>query len=152
MDLLNYDKDKYQPLEQGNKFAPIWPFRMIVSGSSDSGKTTMIINLLMGNKKVKMNGKRYILCNDIVLIGKHLDEPKWKIVEDFYNELATEEDVSFQSFSPNNIPDVLDFDPSRYTIVIFEDLINESKKIQEQIASYFTHGRHRNISPIYVSQ
>ena len=43
---------------------------MEVSGSSDSGKTTMIINLLMGNKKIKEDGERYILCNDVVLIGK----------------------------------------------------------------------------------
>ena len=152
MDLIDYNVDEYQPLKLGNKFAPIWPFRMVVSGSSDSGKTTMIINLLMGNKKVKEDGERYILCNDVVLIGKHLDEPKWKIVEDFYNELSLSEDVSFKSFSSEQMPDISDFDPSRYTVVIFEDLINEPKKIQEQIASYFTHGRHRNISSIYVSQ
>jgi len=61
---------------QGNEFAPKWPFRLLLSGSSDSGKTTMIMNLLMGNKKIKEDGERYILCDDVVLIGKHLDEPK----------------------------------------------------------------------------
>jgi len=46
--------DEYsEDSRQGNKFAPAWPFRLLVSGSSDSGKTTMIINLLMGNKKIK---------------------------------------------------------------------------------------------------
>ena len=49
---------------------------MVVSRSSDSDKTTMIINLLMGNKKIKENGERYVLCNDVVLISKHLNEPK----------------------------------------------------------------------------
>ena len=117
---------------QGNKFAPAWPFRLLVSGSSDSGKTTMIMNLLMGNKKIKEDGKRYILCNDVVLIGKHLDEPKWGIVRDFYNELAEEdEDVSFTSLpaTAEAIPDVEDFDPNRATVVVFEDLMNMPRKI-----------------------
>ena len=78
MDYFTYNIDEYsEDPRQGNEFAPAWPFRLLVSGSSDSGKTTMIINLLMGNKKLKKDGERYILCNDVVLIGKHLDEPKW---------------------------------------------------------------------------
>jgi hypothetical protein len=146
--------DEYsEDSRQGNEFAPAWPFRMILSGSSDSGKTTMIMNLLMGNKEIKEDGERYVLCNDVVLIGKHLDEPKWMIVRDFYNELAEAgEDVSFRALSPNEIPDIEEFDPNRATVVIFEDLMNMPKKIQEQIADYFSSGRHSNISPIYVSQ
>ena len=113
----------------------------------------MIMNLLMGNKKIKENGKWYILCNDVILVGKHLNEPKWAIVRDFYNELAEEgEDVSFQALSPEDLPDVESFDPNRATVVVFEDLMNMSKKIQERIADYFSSGRHSNISPIYVSQ
>ncbi|RHZ46795.1 hypothetical protein Glove_606g36 [Diversispora epigaea] len=153
MELFMYNVDEYQPLEQSNSFAPIWPFRMAISGSSDSGKTTMMINLLMGTKNVKEDGERYISCNDVVLIGKHLDEPKWKLVENFYNTLAEQgEDVSFKALSANEIPDIFKFDPARFTIVIFEDLVNASKKIQEQIADYFTNGRHKNISSVYISQ
>ena len=111
------------------------------------------MNLLMGNKKIKEDGERYVLCNDVVLIGKYLNEPKWSIVRDFYNELAKEgENVSFQSLSYSDIPDVEEFDPSRSTVVIFEDLMNMPKKIQERISDYFSSGRHSNISLIYVSQ
>src|SRR5437868_6394276 len=36
MDLYIRDADKYsKDLRQGNKFIPEWPFRMVVSGSSD---------------------------------------------------------------------------------------------------------------------
>jgi hypothetical protein len=111
------------------------------------------MNLLMGNKKIKEDGERYILCNDVILIEKHLNEPKWNIIRDFYNELAEKgEDVSFQALSPTEIPDVNEFDPSCATVVVFEDLMNMPKKIQERIADYFSSGRHSNISPIYVSQ
>jgi hypothetical protein len=154
MDLYLRDVDEYtKNSRQGNKFAPVCPFRLAVSGSSDSGKTTMIMNLLMGDKKIKEDGERYIPCNDVVLIGKFLNEPKWCIVRDFYNKLAEEgEDVSFRTYSPSNTPDVEEFDPSRSTVVVFEDIMNMPKKIQERIADYFSSGRHSNISPIYVSQ
>ena len=154
MDLYLRDADEYtKDSRQGNKFAPAWPFRLVVVGSSDSGKTTMIMNLLMGDKKIKKDGERYILCNDVVLIGKFLNEPKWCIVRDFYNKLAEEgEDVSFRTYSPSDTPDVEEFDPSRSTVVVFEDIMNMPKKIQERIADYFSSGRHSNISPIYVSQ
>jgi len=154
MDFYIRDVDEYsKDLRQGNKFTPEWPFRMGVSGSSDSGKTTMLMNLLMGNKNIKEDGERYICCDDVVLIGKFLHEPKWIIVRDFFNELANKgEDVSFRALSPLEIPDVEEFDPNRATVVVFEDLMNMPKKIQERVADYFSSGRHSNVSPIYVSQ
>jgi hypothetical protein len=154
MDYYIYNIDEYsKDPRQGNKFAPECPFRMGVSGSSDTGKTNMLMNLFMGTKKLKEGGERYIRCNDILLIGKHLNEPKWNIIKNFFDELAKEgEDVSFKALPPSEIPELEEFDPSRTTVVIFEDLMNETKKIQERIADYFSNGRHRNISAIYVSQ
>src|SRR5256886_4887665 len=117
MDYYIRNIDEYsEDLRQGNEFAPAWSFRLAVSGSSDSGKTTMIMNLLMGNKGIKEDGDRYILCNDVVLIGIHLDEPKWQIVRDFFEELAEEEEVSFQAFLPEDMQDVKDFDAIRSTV------------------------------------
>ena len=132
MDYFAYHIDEYSTDSmQRNKFAPSWPFRMAVSGSSDSGKTTMIMNLLMGTKKVKEDGERYIRCNDVLLIGKHINEPKWNVVRDCYNELAEEgEDVSFRAISPTDIPEVKEFDPSRSTVAVFEDVMNLPKRFK----------------------
>ena len=40
MEYFEYNDDEYQPLKQGNEFAPISPFRMVVAGSSGSRKTS----------------------------------------------------------------------------------------------------------------
>ena len=149
MDLYVYNLDEYTTdSRQGNEFAPSWPFRLAVAGSSDSGKTTMIINLLMGDKKAKADGKRYVLCDAVVLIGRYLNEPKWAVVHDFFKE----EEIPFTAVSYNEIPDVEEFDPAQATIIIFEDLMDAPKKTQDIITGYFTHGRHKNISCIYVAQ
>jgi len=161
MEYYIYNDDEAGPLKEGNPYTPEWPFRMLIAGSSGSGKTNMLINLLLKDKLVKTyhkqeGGKRYISCNDVVLIGKHLDEPKWKNGRNFYKLLAQDstsnfEDVTFTSYSPNEIPDVSEFSVDRSTIVVFEDLLKESKNIQNQIESYFIRGRHANISPVYVT-
>ncbi|GET04399.1 hypothetical protein GLOIN_2v1790551 [Rhizophagus clarus] len=150
MNLYVYNLDEYSnDTRQGNEYAPIWPFRLTVAGSSDSGKTTMLINLLMGNAKAKEDGTRYILCDEIVLIGRYLDEPKWQIVKDFFDN---DESVAFEVISYHQMLDIEDFDPKIATVVIFKDLMDVPKNIQEKITGYFTHGRHRNISAIYVVQ
>ncbi|GBC33479.2 hypothetical protein RIR_jg12842.t1 [Rhizophagus irregularis DAOM 181602=DAOM 197198] len=132
MDLYVYNLDEYMTdSRQGNEFAPSWPFRLAVAGSSDSGKTTMIINLLMGDKKAKEDGERYIL-----------------FVRDFFKE----EEIPFTAVSHSEIPNVKDFNSTQATVVIFEDLMDAPKKTQDLITGFFTHGRHKNISCIYVAQ
>jgi hypothetical protein len=139
MDYNVWHVDEYsEDSRQGNEFAPAWPFRMGVSGSSDSGKTTMLMNLTMGTKGIKEDGERYVLCNDLILIAKHPNEPKWNLVRDFYGELAEEgEDVSFQVVSPEDIPEVDSFNPERYTLVIFEDFMNAPKKYRSVLLIIF---------------
>ncbi|GBB93774.1 hypothetical protein RclHR1_22290005 [Rhizophagus clarus] len=115
------------------------PFHLAVTGSSDSGKTTMLINLLIEDAKVKKNETQYILCDEIVFISRYLDEPKWQIVKDFFNN---DENVIFRAIPYYQIPDVEDFDSEIATIVIFKDLIDAPKNIQEKIIGYFIHRRY----------
>jgi GTPase SAR1 family protein len=83
--VYNVDEIPRKSLEQmkGNKYAPDWPFRLLVCGGSNSGKTNMVINLILGNKLQRMykgkKGDRYIKNDDLILVGKHA-EPKWELV------------------------------------------------------------------------
>jgi len=160
------DEVKPSKKYQGDPHAPAWPFRIIVAGASNSGKTNMILNLLVMNKfyymfrkkKSSKIGERNVKCDDVILCGHHLNEPKYGIVQNFYKYLAQDkskpyyEDITFSTLTPDKIPDPKKFNVKRSKLTIFEDVCSDPPAIQKKIIPYFSRGRHENISSIYVSQ
>jgi len=132
--VYNVDEIPRKSLERlkGNKYSPDWPFRMVVTGGSSSGKTNMVVNLMLGNKlQRKLKGERYIRNDDLILVGKH-SEKLWQLVQTGFQIFANspkpyQEDVIFKRITPDKIPDITKFSPDRSTVVVFEDLCAESK-------------------------
>ncbi|CAB5197932.1 unnamed protein product [Rhizophagus irregularis] len=92
--------DETVPSKKQNPFAPKLSFRLEVAGTSESGKTKMVVHQLLGSKYPKVYpwmsgekrghkipkggsknfGKRYILCDDLIVVAQHQDEELWEVV------------------------------------------------------------------------
>jgi len=148
---------------QSHPASPSWPFSMLVTGKSGSGKTNILVNLFLGNKaeciyKGKKGGSRYIACDDLIVCGYHPNEPKWAFVRYMYGIISKDpkapyyENITFSYIPPEKIPSTRAFSPERSTAFIFEDLCLAPDHVQNRISQFFGNGRHRNISCVYVTQ
>lgn len=119
------------------------PGRYLIIGSSGSGKTLLAVEII---RRMKDTFGLLVLC------VKNADEP-------LYNYLRSKlkpEDV--QVYEGGEVPDVKDFkDVDCQILCIFDDLLNEPKKVQEKIVNYFIFGRkggknNKGITSMYLSQ
>ena len=164
---------------KGNIYAPKHPFRLLVAGTSESGKTSMVVHLLLGSKYLKIYpwmsgekhghkipkggsknfGERYIPCDDLIVVAQHQDEELWETVQCFYEFIAKDkqapwyENVRFKLIAPEELPDIVSFKRTgRTTVIVFDDLAREPLATQLKIVPFFRSGRHEGISSIYIAQ
>ena len=120
-------------------------FRMLVCGSSGSGKTSLVINMI--TEPLLYYDKIYIFTPN------HFQPSVVKLMKWFESINEQIDYPVIEIYSPEQIPEVVEYrEGGGRKIVIFDDVINCEHKIQKRIIDHFTQGRHRNISPIYLLQ
>ena len=106
------------------------PFTSIISGPSNSGKTTFICNLI--NKSELLIEPK---LDRIIYVYSH-----WQSLFD------TLKNVEFLT----SVPNLSDYDSFQNTLIIIDDFMSE---IDQLISSYFTRGsHHKNVSVMLVTQ
>ena len=145
MEIPNYDDDtKNKNFKQLYSFMPKDTFRMLICGTSGSGKTNLLLHILI---------KPLIYYDDIYLYAKNFEQEKYQKLIDKMNEVSREMSCDYDILTVSNdkiIPiNDLDYD-NHQKIVTFDDYVCE--KNQRQIVDYFIQGRHKNCSVIYLSQ
>jgi hypothetical protein len=114
----------------------VMPFRMLIIGSSGSGKTHCFVNLLHNFGKTFQN---------IHIITKNKDEPLYNYLNEKLGKkgLVISEGIS-------SLPDLDDYDKDEQSLIVLDDLVLE--KNQKKISDYYIRCRKLNISVIYISQ
>ena len=142
MEIPNYDVDiKNEKFKQRYTFMPNDTFRMLICGNSGSGKTNLLLYMLLS-----------LLCYDeIFLYAKNPDQEKYQILIDEMNKISKELGFDVMTISNDKIIPIKDLGyEDNQKLVIFDDYVCE--KNQREIVDYFIQGRHKNCSVIYLSQ
>lgn len=115
------------------------PARIGIVGSSGSGKTNILLDLLhrFSTPKGTFKGLLIYLRSRHEPLYQYLAE---KVPETKFVEVSSESDIM-------SVDDV-----DEQTLVVFDDLILADKKTQAAIGEYFIRGRKKGLTCVYISQ
>ena len=120
------------------------PTRIALIGSSGSGKSNILINLIY-----KMN-----CFSKIYMFVKCPDEPLYKFFIDKIREVEKKfkTEILMVSTELDDLPDVDEFDREENNLCIFDDVISESSIKLKKVADLWIRGRKQNITSVFLSQ
>ncbi|CAG8576229.1 3794_t:CDS:2, partial [Scutellospora calospora] len=149
-----YKLDETIPLKKQNLFAPKHLFRLLVASTSESGKTSMVVHLLLGSKYLKiylwMSGKkcshkvpkgksknfgeRYIPYDNLIVVVQHQDEELWEAVQYFYEFIVIDKQAPYQ-----------------FTVIVFDNLASEPLATQLKVVPFFRSRVQQYLNPTATS-
>ena len=135
------DEDANKKFKQLYPYMPSDTFRMLICGSSGSGKTNLLYYMLM---------KPLLYFNKIYLYARNLEQDKYEKLIKKMREISHQIGCEVLHVSNDEITPVKEMDYGENKIVVFDDYVCD--KNQKQIIDYFIQGRHKNCSVIYLSQ
>lgn len=117
------------------------PFRMCIVGASGTGKTGTLLNIIRAMPDT---------WTKIHIITKAKKEPLY----DYFYEASGKEkgNVKIEEIDEKGLPDLKEFNPEENSLIVLDDLCNESAKKQQPICDYFSRARKKGVSLIYITQ
>lgn len=140
--------------------------RACIIGKSGSGKTNLLMNLLLN----EYFNDDYLDYDNLFIFAKSLYQQEYKILIECFQNGFSKKDIlnSLKSGkivfrneekSPKIeieyyddsifVPDPSELDKNKKNLIIFDDIMLEK---QNKIEQYYTRGRHSNVDCIYISQ
>lgn len=125
-------------VQHERKFPDVW--RAIIVGASNCGKTTLLMNFIY---------KSWLSYEYLYIFSKSLDQPLYTALLERYAKVERDlgHQICFTFDRCENVVPVDECNPN--SLVVFDDCLLENQK---EIKNYFTRGRHKEISCIYLSQ
>ena len=132
---------KYLP-KQHNPYYEIHhiklPFRMLITGSSGSGKTQTLLSLLHNMPKT---------FEKIIITTKNKDEPLYNWLDEKFEK---EGGFEIREIDKDGLPDLDKFDKECNNLLVMDDLVGE--KNQKPMEAYFLRARKKGCSLVYITQ
>ena len=144
----NKDTTGSSSLEHNN-----WPFRMLIIGSSGSGKTNILLHLINNFRPI----------DKIYLYAKDINEPKYEYLINKREQAGIKilnDPHAFIEYS-DDLDDVLDdiknYNKSRdkKVLIVFDDMIADieyNKNFKRIIKKLFYRARKINVSIVFITQ
>ena len=125
-----------------NEYAPQWPFRLLLCGSSGSGKTNVCLNMV----------HKYLHYDKIYIYAKNGEQAEYLRLREMLDSIAEiqGEPNYFFGSSLADVKGLESLDETLQNLVIFDDFVTE--KDSSSIIDYFIRGRHKGCSILYLSQ
>ena len=126
-----------------NPDLPQHPYRMLIIGPSNSGKTNILISSIKYSKNY----------DKIYLFAKKLDEPLYQRLINHFRDNESEDSEPILELTSSNISDVPSadaIDESFQNLIIFDDMVTE--KNLRSVTDLFIRGRKQNASIIFITQ
>jgi GTPase SAR1 family protein len=118
---------------------PEYPFKIIICGRSNSGKTVLMLNMLM----------KHLTYDTITLIGGTIQyQNKYSIFSDM-SELFPTKFILKDSVGKIKMNK---YDKTQTNVIVIDDSQEAINSEVEQFNSLFSKGRHHNINPVFICQ
>ena len=151
MSIKDYSKFYQKSGSSAAHHAPFFPKNIfcVISGSTGSGKTNLMQNLLFENGFLNY-GSMYVYSSTLHQPAyQYIKARITKIENDIFRVLKKQVKIGHYFDTDEEIIDPKELDPKINHIILFDDVM---LKDQTKIKEYFCTGRHGNVNVFYLCQ